>query len=35
MRCTRPSVEVKVKMFDIGTTVYFFVYVGKFDSMFY
>lgn len=26
MRCTRPSVEAKVKMFDIGTTVYFSVY---------
>lgn len=26
MRCTRPSVEVKVKTFDIGTTVYFSVY---------
>lgn len=35
MRCTRPSVEAKVKMFDIGTEVYFSVYGGKFDLMFY
>lgn len=26
MRCTRPSVVAKVKMFDIGTTVYFSAY---------
>lgn len=35
MRCTRPSVEVKVETFDIGTKVYFSVYGGKFDLMFY
>lgn len=35
MRCTRRSVEVKAKMFDIGTKVYFPVYGGKFDLMFY
>lgn len=35
MRCTRPSVEAKAKMFDIGTTVYFSVHGGKFDLMFY
>ena len=29
MRCTRRSVEVKGKMFDIGTTVYFSVYEGS------
>lgn len=26
MHCTRPSVEVKAKMFDIGTKVYFSAY---------
>lgn len=29
MCCTRPSVEAKVEMFDIGTTVYFSVYGGE------
>lgn len=35
MRCTRRSVEVKGEMFDIRTKVYFSVYGGKFDLMFY
>lgn len=34
-RCTRPSVEVKGEMFDIGTKVYFSAYGVKFDLMFY
>lgn len=35
MCCTRPSVEVKANMFDIGTEVYFSAYGVKFDLMFY